>query len=130
MVAVRQQAIAKAAPVEARAAFAQNLEEQQGVLRAAEHRLAAVAEGRQMLGRAGKLEAKRPCHAQILATPPATSKTSPPSQRNTRRTPPPGTPRRRQHTARPPETAAPRGAEGRRLRSGTPPLQEPGGPPR
>src|SRR3546814_6672888 len=38
MVAVRQQAIAKAAPVEARAAFAQNLEEQQGVLRAAEHR--------------------------------------------------------------------------------------------
>src|SRR3546814_18912947 len=66
MVAVRQQAIAKAAPVEARAAFAQNLEEQQGVLRAAEHRLAAVAEGRQMIGRAGKLEAKRPCHAQIL----------------------------------------------------------------
>src|SRR3546814_5102051 len=44
MVAVRQQAIAKAAPVEARAAFAQNLEEQQGVLRAAEHRLAAKSE--------------------------------------------------------------------------------------
>src|SRR3546814_18049022 len=68
MVAVRQQAIAKAAPVEARAAFAQNLEEQQGVLRAADHRLAAVAAGRQMIGRAGKLEAKRPCPAQTPAT--------------------------------------------------------------
>src|SRR3546814_4269480 len=67
VVAVRQQAEGQAAPVEAAAAFAEDLEEERGILRQPEHRLAAVAEGGEVVDRAGPFEAKWPCHAASLA---------------------------------------------------------------
>jgi hypothetical protein len=75
VVAVRQQAVGQAAPVEARADLAQNLQEKLGILRVAEHQLAAVPEGGDVIGRAGQLEAKGPCHDRSLAPGCATSKT-------------------------------------------------------